>query len=218
MVDHCDVDGEIEITADEAAIQKVVDTLPDRINREVTNAESIVDSTGAVLKDIVEGKDGRTVGDTSDVAADFAAQLAEGNGVYTVPVESVAFETTTLFRRIEVNLSEQRTYLYENETLVNSWSISSGLPGSPTDQGRFRVYAQLYTQDMGREDITEPPYYFQPDVPWVTYYNADEALHGAYWHNDFGQQKSHGCVNMPVNAAKFVFDWATIGTEVWVHS
>ena len=213
-----DVDGELQITADEKAIQATVDKLPKLVNREVVNATSIVDSGGAVLKNLTEGKDGRTLGDTSEVASDFAAQLAEGDAVYALTVDSVPFETTALFRRIEVDLSEQRTYLYENEKLVQSWAISSGLSDSPTDQGRFRIYAQLYSQNMGREDTTVAPFYYQPNVPYVSYYNADEAFHGAYWHNDFGRQRSHGCVNMPVDAAKFVFDWATTGTEVWVHA
>ena len=213
-----DVDGELQISADEAAIQTTVDGLPGLINREVVNATSIVDSAGTVLKSVTEGMDGRTLGDTSDAASDFAAQLADGDAVYALTVDSVPFETTTLFRRIEVDLSEQRTYLYENEKLVHSWAISSGLNGSPTDQGRFRVYAQLRSQNMGREDTTVAPFYYQPNVPYVSYYNADEAFHGAYWHNDFGRQRSHGCVNMPVDAAKFVYEWATKGTEVWVHS
>lgn len=213
-----DVDGELKISADEAAIQTVVDGLPKAVNRDVVNATSITDSGGNVLKAITEGKDGRTLGDTSDVASDFATQLEGGDAVYALTVDSVPFETTALYRRIEVDLSEQRTYLYENEKLVKSWSISSGLDGSPTDQGRFRVYAQLYSQNMGREDTTVAPFYYQPNVPYVSYYNADEAFHGAYWHNDFGNQRSHGCVNMPVDAAKFVYDWATKGTEVWVHS
>ncbi len=213
-----DVDGELKITADQAAIQNVVDTLPKAVNREVVNATTITDSGGNVLKALTEGKDGRTLGDTSEVASEFAAQLAEGDAVYKLTVDSVPFETTALFRRIEVDLSEQRTYLYENEKLVKSWAISSGLPGSPTDQGRFRVYAQLYSQNMGREDTTVAPFYYQPNVPYVSYYNADEAFHGAYWHNDFGRQRSHGCVNMPVDAARFVYEWATKGTEVWVHS
>lgn len=212
------VDGELKISADEAAIQTMVDTLPKLVNRDVVNATSITDSGGEVLKAITEGKDGRTVGDTTDAASDFATQLEGGDAVYALNVESVPFETTALFRRVEVDLSEQRTYLYENEKLVKSWAISSGLDGSPTDQGRFRVYAQLSSQNMGREDITVAPFYYQPNVPYVSYYNADEAFHGAYWHNDFGRQRSHGCVNMPVDAAKFVYEWATKGTEVWVHA
>lgn len=211
------VDGELEITADSSKIQTVVDTLAAKVDREVVNASNIVDSEGTVLKAITEGKDGRVLGDTSTTAADFAEKLGSGDAAFALPVTSKPFESTNLFRRIEVDLSEQRTYLYENEKLVKSWSISSGKAGTPTDKGRFRVYAQLRTQNMGREDTTVKPFYYTPNVPYITYYNGDEALHGTYWHSNFGTPMSHGCVNMPIDAAKFVWEWATKGTEVWVH-
>ena len=51
----------------------------------------------------------------------------------------------------------------------------------------------------------------------MSYFNGDEAFHSAYWHNNFGNRMSHGCVNMPIPEAKFVYEWAPIGTEVWVH-
>ena len=71
---------------------------------------------------------------------------------------------------------------------------------------------------MGNPDLTKAPNYYTKNVPWVMYYNGDEALHGTYWHNNFGTPMSHGCVNMPVDAAAFVYSWAPRGTEVWVHS
>jgi lipoprotein-anchoring transpeptidase ErfK/SrfK len=51
------------------------------------------------------------------------------------------------------------------------------------------------------------------------YFNYDaEALHGAYWHNNFGTPMSHGCVNLPLDMATFLFNWAPLGTMVWVHA
>lgn len=211
------VDGELQITADAAKIQSVVDTLASKVDREVVNARNIVDSDGKVLKALTEGKDGRVLGDTSTTAADFAEKLGSGDAAFALPVTSTPFESTNLFRRVEVDLSEQRTYLYENEKLVKSWAVSTGKAGTPTDKGRFRVYAQLRTQNMGREDTTVKPFYYTPNVPYITYYNGDEALHGTYWHSNFGTPMSHGCVNMTVDAARFVWEWATKGTEVWVH-
>lgn len=211
------VDGELEITADPAKIQTVVDTLPAQVNREVVNASNIVDSGGKVLKALTEGKDGRVLGDTSTTAADFAEKLGSGDAAFALTVTSTPFEATNLFRRVEVDLSEQRTYLYENEKLVKSWSVSTGKGANATDKGRFRVYAQLRTQNMGREDTSVAPYYYTPNVPYISYYNGDEALHGTYWHSNFGTPMSHGCVNMPVDAARYVWEFATKGTEVWVH-
>jgi lipoprotein-anchoring transpeptidase ErfK/SrfK len=57
-----------------------------------------------------------------------------------------------------------------------------------------------------------------PDVPYTMYFYADYALHGAYWHNNFGNPMSHGCVNLPVDVAKWMYDWAPIGTMVVTHN
>lgn len=207
--------GTFSISADSAAIQKVVDSLPKRVDREAVNATAITDSQGSVLRTEVEGLSGRTLDSTDGIAAAYAEQLSTGNAVYELPVTETDFTTTTLARRIEVDLSEQRTTLFENGDVVNSYAISSGLPGSATQTGSFRIFAHVSMQDMG---CFEGAPYCTEDVPWVTYFNGDQAFHGAYWHNNFGTQMSHGCVNMPVNIAKYVYDWAPTGTEVWVHA
>lgn len=56
------------------------------------------------------------------------------------------------------------------------------------------------------------------DVPYVMYVNLDaEALHGAYWHENFGQRMSHGCINLPVPVAEFLYGWVPLGTPVTVY-
>lgn len=209
------VDGELAVHADEAAIQTVVGTLPAAVNREVVNAVNIVDSKGSVLREMTEGKDGRVLGDTSAVASEFAADLRDGEAIFELPVTSTPFETTALFRRIETDLGKQRVYLYENEKLVNSWAISSGLDATPTPTGRFKVFAHTRLQDMG---CFEGAAYCTENVPWNTWFAPNIAFHGAYWHNNFGRQMSHGCVNLPPSLAKAVYDWAPVGLEVWVHA
>jgi lipoprotein-anchoring transpeptidase ErfK/SrfK len=210
-------DGAFTIAADQAAIQKVVDTLPKAVDRKLVNATVITDTEGGVLREVTKGVSGRTLGDTGDIAASYAAQLAQGNGVYVLPVTEKKFQTTKLARSIEVNISSQTAYLFENGKVVHSYLISSGLYGHDTNLGHFRIYAKVARQDMGDEELIKADY-FTPDVPWISYFNGDEALHGAYWHHNFGHRMSHGCVNMPIDAAKLVYDWAPIGTEVWVHT
>ncbi|KAA9111341.1 L,D-transpeptidase family protein [Microbacterium rhizomatis] len=210
-------DGAVTYDVNQAAIQTAVDALPAAVNRAPVNATVITDSEGGVLQEESAGVTGRALGATDNVAAAFATQLKTGNAVYELPVTETAFTTTNLARRIEVNLSEQRATLFENEQVVQSWLISSGRDGYNTATGHFRVFAKLDYQNMGNPDLTKAPNYYTPDVPNVMYYNGDEALHGAYWHNNFGNQMSHGCVNMPLSAAAYTFDWAPMGTEVWVH-
>jgi lipoprotein-anchoring transpeptidase ErfK/SrfK len=187
------------------------------VNRDVVNATVITDSNGKVLRTVTAGSAGRLLGDTALVAGAFATQLASGNGAYALPVTVQEPVVTALARRIEVDISDQHAYLFENGAIVYSYAISSGLPGHDTDLGQFRIYAKVALQNMGDRELIKADY-FTPDVPWISYFNGDEALHGAYWHHNFGHRMSHGCVNMPVDAAKLVYDWAPIGTEVWVHA
>ena len=209
-------DGSYSYTADKAAIQKVVDTLPAAVNRDVVNGTEITDTEGATLDTIAAGADGRALGDTSGVAAAYATQLAEGKPVFELPVTVTAAQVTKTSRNIVVNLSEQREYLFENGQVIDSFLISSGVSGHDSHTGNFRITAKLSSQNMGNPDLTQAPNYYTQNVPDVMYYNGDEALHGAYWHNNFGNVMSHGCINMPLDKAANVFDWAPMGTEVTV--
>ena len=206
------------ITADAAAIQPVVDTLAAAVDRAPENAVVITDTGGKVLQTMAAGQSGRQVGDTAGFAAAFAAQLGSGDAVYKLPVAEVPVSTTTLARNVVVDLSDQRAYFYENGAVVSSTAMSSGLPGHDTTPGNFRITAKLRSQNMGNPDLTKPPNYYTKNVPWVMYFNGDQALHGAYWHNNFGHRMSHGCVNLPVDVAAFLYQWAPMGTEVRVQA
>ncbi len=206
--------GGFAIEADSAAISSAVDAMAGTINRDAVNASAIVDSGGEVIHEQVAGQTGRSIGDTSGIADAFAAQLAEGNGVYELPVTETAFETTKTERRIEVNLSTQRAILWENGEVYRSWSMSSGKEGWSTHTGTYRIGWKTPMQDMG----CVPGYdWCTKDVPWVAYFNGDEAFHGTYWHSNFGTPMSHGCINLTIANAKELYDWAYRGTEVWVH-
>jgi lipoprotein-anchoring transpeptidase ErfK/SrfK len=209
-------DGTYSFSADEAAIQGFVDTLPAAINRAPVTGAAITDTQGETLDSITEGVDGRELGDTTGIAAAFATQLAAGQPAYVLPVTVTPAPVTKTSRNIVVNLSEQREYLFENGQVIDSFAISSGKDGYSSHTGSFRITAKLTSQNMGNRDLTQAPNYFTENVPDVMYYNGDEALHGAYWHNNFGTVMSHGCINMPLDKADKVFDWAPMGTEVTV--
>lgn len=209
-----DDSGVFSITADPAAIQGVVDGLPGAVNRDAVNATVITDSGGAVLSEPTAGVVGRALESTDGIAAQYADLLAQGDSAFPLTVTETPFTTTSLARRIEVNLTTQRTILYENDQVVQSWAASTGLPSSPTTAGSYRIGWKTSMQDMG---CFEGATYCTENVPWVAYFNGDQAFHGAYWHNNFGNVMSHGCVNLPVASAKFLYDWAPKGTEVWLH-
>jgi hypothetical protein len=136
-------------------------------------------------------------------------------------------------KRIEVSLSQQRLWAYQGETLVASGSVSTGLTPNETETGRFRVRYKKPIEDMRGAtdaegnvvwvagDLVEQPANTVPygvsDVPNVMYINLDaEALHGAYWHDAFGTPTSHGCINLPLPMAAFLYGWAPLGTQVIV--
>lgn len=206
--------GAFAISADRAAIQKVVDGLAGQVDRGAVNADVIVDTGGEVIKTLTEGQTGRSIGDTSGIAAAFAAQLADGNGKYALTVAETPFATAKTERNIDVNLSAQTVTLYENGQVYQHWSMSSGKSGWETHTGEFRIGWKTALQDMG----CAPGYdWCTKDVPWVAYFNGDEGFHGTYWHNNFGTPMSHGCINLTVANAKLLYDWAYRGTPVSVH-
>lgn len=214
-----DETGDFSITADAAKIQPTVDGLAAAVNQDPVNGTSIVNSDGTVLESTVAGKDGRVLGDTSTVADGFATQLASGNGVYTLPVDVTPTTTTTIARLLEVSLGEQRLYLKENGAVVDSWPISSGIAESPTYTGRFRINSHITSQTMTSTDPDNPYWNYEVEnVQWVMYFNGNQAFHGVYWHNDFGNARSHGCVGMPNSRAKQIYDWAPAGVDVWIHN
>jgi len=109
---------------------------------------------------------------------------------------------------IEVNLAEQKTYAWEGEQLVGEFLISSGLPGTPTVQGVYRMRVRTRSQTMSGGDRAAGTYYSLPNVEWVQYFYEDYSFHGTYWHNNFGNPMSHGCVNMTNEDAEWLFHWA----------
>mgnify|MGYP001822086768 CR=1 FL=1 len=112
---------------------------------------------------------------------------------------------------IEIDLSDQHLFAWEGKNQIFSAVISSGKPETPTYSGIYTIQRK-YPQDRMRGDD-----YDIPDVPSVIYFDRGYALHGAYWHNNFGTPVSHGCINLPVNNAQWLFDWTTIGTPVVIH-
>jgi lipoprotein-anchoring transpeptidase ErfK/SrfK len=112
---------------------------------------------------------------------------------------------------IEVDLSQQRLYAHEGQTTVLTAVVSTGIPSYPTRTGRFRVYAKYRSTPMSG------PGYYLPGVPWTMFYSGSFAIHGTYWHHNFGHPMSHGCINMKTSEAKWLYDWAPKGTLVVIH-
>jgi lipoprotein-anchoring transpeptidase ErfK/SrfK len=114
-------------------------------------------------------------------------------------------------RWIDVDLSQQRLYAYEGDTLIRSFVVSTGTWQTPTVTGRYKVWIKLRSAPMSG------PGYYLPDVPYIMYFYKGYGIHGTYWHNNFGTPMSHGCVNMTIPDAEWVYNFSVVGTVVNVH-
>ena len=128
--------------------------------------------------------------------------------------------STTTQKLIIVDRSEQALFATDGGTLFMDVSISTGLELTPTPRGTFTIFKKTPSRYMqgplpGLADQQE---YDLPGVPWNMYFTEGGAvIHGAYWHNSFGSQYSHGCVNMEPSEAKRLYEWAALGTRVIVR-
>lgn len=132
---------------------------------------------------------------------------------------------------IEVNISQERLWAYQGDTVVLTTLVSTGLAPNNTERGTFHIRMKFEKQTMtgftsgtgevvslGDDPVAGGTHYEVKDVPNVMYVNTDaEALHGAYWHNNFGHPMSHGCINLPLDVAAWMYGWAPLGTMVYVH-
>jgi lipoprotein-anchoring transpeptidase ErfK/SrfK len=121
-------------------------------------------------------------------------------------------------REIVVSLSAQRLWAYDAGELVLATWVSTGTAETPevtTPVGHWRILHKVDVEDM--EGTISDEYYFVEDVPHVMYFDdLGNALHGTYWHSNFGAPMSHGCVNLPLDVAAWMYDWAPVGTPVTV--
>ena len=133
---------------------------------------------------------------------------------------------------IEVSIDEQKLRAWEGANKVMEFSISSG-KWSPTPVGTFNIWHKTKSQAMSGGSKALGTYYYLPNVPNNMFFYKGYAIHGAYWHNNFGQPMSHGCVNSPLSSVEQLFEWSgpvvpsgknvahasaeNPGTRVWVH-
>ena len=118
-------------------------------------------------------------------------------------------------KAIVISISKQRLRAYKGDRVVQRSYVSTGRTGFATPVGSFAVLTKLPSQTM--EGVIGGEYYNVPDVPSVLYFtNSGHALHGTYWHSNFGTPMSHGCVNLPLDVAAWLYDWAPVGTPVLV--
>ena len=208
----------------------IADSLSALANKQVISAQDQVTVTheDGVPTVISQGKNGTRLTNPATLktqSEQIAKTLMDSKGLaFNTPMETVPFQSVTpdaFEKLIEVNVSTKQLYAYEKGKMVKSYPISAGAPKTPTPIGQFKIFSKFAVQDMKgfNADGTK---YFQPNVRWINYFlPGGFGIHGNYWRPTswFGNiNSSHGCVSLPNDQAKWIYDFAPVGTTVITHN
>ena len=194
----------------------------------------LLTSSGTVLRTTQDKVDGRTITNSADIVSLLTASLT-ANKAYqgefaskVVPAswtdrriadgtQNLAYQAADGEKWIDVNLSRHTMTAYiGGKVALGPVAMVNGAAATPSLVGTYYVNRK-YVSDRMRGSNADGSLYDDPNVPWVSYFQGGYALHGAPWRSTFGYAASHGCINLPVSTAKWVFDWAPIGTPVVSH-
>ncbi|NER38256.1 MAG: L,D-transpeptidase [Oscillatoria sp. SIO1A7] len=114
-------------------------------------------------------------------------------------------------RWVEIDVYNQMLTAWEGSEPIFAVLVSTGRKSARTPAGVFAIQSKHEVARMQGEG------YDLPVVLYTMYYDGHYAIHGADWHNKFGQAVSAGCVNVPVREAFWLFEWASVGTPVVVR-
>jgi lipoprotein-anchoring transpeptidase ErfK/SrfK len=186
-------------------------------SRLITNTEN-----GQVVLDA--GANGIDVVQKDKTASDVAKALVDGKGVKSdLEIKYAAAQTVEVQpydKWFVADVTTKHMYAYEGTNLVKTFLVSAGAPATPTVLGKYAIYTKYRSQDMSGNNA-DGSRYFQPAVPYVNYFYGGYAIHGNYWRPEswFGNiNSSHGCIGVNVADGAWIYDWASIGTPVIVHS
>jgi len=141
-----------------------------------------------------------------------------GEHVRRVTAEEIApISPEVADKRIEVDLAKQTFQCFENGVKILDVLTSTGpylrtengkrIYGTPS--GEWAINLKRLTRHMAGDDFASADFFDLPGVPWVSYFHWwGVSIHGTYWHNDYGKPRSHGCVNLSPETAKWVFRWS----------
>jgi hypothetical protein len=131
-------------------------------------------------------------------------------------------------KRIEVSIARQELVAYENDKEVLRSRVSTGVPAwkkvegvipTNTPTGEYHIFSKMASKHMGNGQVTaDIEAYELVGVPWTSFFvETGVAIHGTYWHRNYGTPMSRGCVNVPPDIAKWIFRWSTpvCAENVW---
>jgi hypothetical protein len=130
-----------------------------------------------------------------------------------LPVERPESVTTDLW--VSIDLYEQVLTVFEDDKPVFATLIATGLPRWPTYEGTFNIYFRQLRRDMSW-GVPGDDFYAIEEVPWTMFFDEGRALHGAYWHDGLGYRRSHGCVNLSITDAHWLYQY--VADEMGSHA
>src|SRR3989344_4981410 len=136
------------------------------------------------------------------------------------PLKAEAVDIFTNEKLITVDIGSQTLTAWENGQVQHQTKVSTGMKLTPTVKGSFTIRSKIPLHDIRGpspyKNIYPSGKYHIKDVPFSMYFYQGYAIHGAYWHNNFGRVASHGCVNVPLKSAELLYNGASVGTRVEV--
>jgi hypothetical protein len=183
-------------------------------------------STTHWVTQVVEGPDGTPWYRIKDemLLMDSLDYYVPAQHVRLIPAEELtplSADVSPDKKKVEVSIEKQQLTAYEDSRVVLQTKISSGLDNNPvgeitwnTPTGTFYIENKMISRHMGDWTLsTDPDVYTLPGVPWTSFFifqpDLGVAFHGTYWHHNFGNRMSHGCINMVNEEAKWLFRWLT---------
>jgi hypothetical protein len=116
-------------------------------------------------------------------------------------------------RWLQVDLGQQTLSVYQDCRLVFATLISSGQKPLWTQSGLYSIFNKYDYHTITSPSPEVENFYFE-DTPYVMYYTGVWALHGVYWHDQFGYPASHGCINLSPADAHWLFEWTALGDKI----
>jgi LysM repeat protein len=199
-----------EVTVTATATPKIVTPVPTQTPTPTSTPDGTYTvQAGDTLGEIAE-KFGVPFGYLADQNGIGDPNLIHVGDILTIPDWPPIPETND-GKLIVVILSEQEVYVFQNGTLLKTFIVSTGVAAHPTVLGHYKIYVKYISGTMSGDG------YYLTDVPWIMYFYQGYSFHGTYWHHNFGHPMSHGCVNMYTPDAEWLFNWANVGTAVWIY-
>lgn len=222
------------LAIDTEKVAQWVDAQANTANVAPVTGKRNVNSSGRVVAISVEAVAGQTVNNTNTITEAITDALTSSkaySGTFKMDTskeeweerriadgaENLAYQAADGEKWIDIDLSNKTVTAYEGATVVRGpVLVVDGAAETPTVTGTYHVYLQYETQTMRGQNADGTDYETE-NVPWISYFYAGYALHGAPWRSSWGYSGSHGCLNMPVGEAKWFYDWSEIGTTVTSH-